>query len=70
MKQYHSGYYYIEGTCATQVASTTKIFPTHCNIPYLSKDDKTVLAAEELVRVLEGIFLLPTIMKTKHAKIL
>ena len=54
MKHYRSGYYFIRSTCVVQVSSTNKLLPTHCSMPSLSEDNKTVLAAEEFVRVLEG----------------
>ena len=69
MNHYRCGLYFIESTRATQIAATTKLFPTHCPHPTLSEDDKTLLAAEELVRALEGALSLPTEMKVKHAKI-
>ena len=53
-KHYRCGLYFIPSTRAVRIASATKHFPSHCKMPSLSKEDRTLLAAYELAKLLEA----------------
>merc|ERR1712115_476468 len=71
MKHFWCGRYYIPHTRATRIASSVKLFPTHCKMPSISEGDETIIAAEELVKELSnGNKKLNCEQKLKHAKVL
>merc|ERR1711966_158149 len=37
------------GTRSTRIASSVKLFPTHCKMPTISEEDETIVAAAELM---------------------
>ena len=46
MDHYRCSLYFITETRATRISVTEKLFPTHCTLPSMSKQDKTILAEE------------------------
>ena len=71
MKHYRCGKYYIPHTRATRIASSVKLFPTHCKMPTISEEDETLIAAQELVNELaDGDKKLNCEQKLKYAKVL
>ena len=70
MKHYRCGRYFIPSTRAVRIASTTKHFPTHCSVPTISEADRTLLAAAELINIIDTSATLATKEKIKHAQIL
>ena len=70
MEHYRCNKFFIDATRGIRTASTTKLFPAHCAIPSISEEDKTIVAAAELVKVLEAAVSIPTAAKIEHAKII
>ena len=70
MKHYRCGLYFIAETQATQIASTTKLFPTHCKTLSISEEDHMLLAVKELVRTLGLKVTVPTNIKLQHNEVL
>ena len=54
MKYYRCGHYFVTHTRATRIANTVKLYPTRSNMPTISEEDKTALAAEELVKIIDA----------------
>ncbi len=70
MKHYRCGRYFIPTTRAIRIASSTKHFPTHCSVPTIAEHDRTLLAAADLIQVLEASLPLSTEEKIRHTKII
>merc|ERR1711966_189222 len=59
------------GTRSTRIASSVKLFPTHCKMPTISEEDETIVAATELVNELADTKKrMDCEQKVKYAKIL
>ena len=71
MHHYRCGLYFVTHTRATRIASSVKLYPTHCKLPTISEADETIIAAEELIQHLGNKNIqLECEQKLKHAKIL
>ena len=71
MKHYRCGKYFVDRTRATRIASSVKLFPTHCRMPAIFEEDAKILAAKELVQKLaNGNVRLNCEQKIRHAKFL
>ncbi len=70
MKHYRGGSYFIPHTRATRISSTVKLYPQHCTMPSISEEDGTIIAAEELVKLIDEKIALKCNDKVKHIKIL
>ena len=70
MKHYQCGCYFIPPTRAIQIASITKHYPTHYQIPTILQSNQTLLTAADLLKVSEASFLLSTKEILQHANML
>jgi len=50
------------------VANSTKLFPTHCNVPSFSQNEETIIAATDLVKEFGGIVPPRAKKKEQYAK--
>ena len=51
-KPYYCGKYFINHTRAVQISNTANILPTHSRIPSISKENDTIIATEEIFKVI------------------
>ena len=50
MKHYRCSRYFIDHTRAIRISNTVKLLPSHCKMPTISKEDNTIIAAEEIMK--------------------
>jgi len=69
-KHYRCLRFYCQLTRSYRISDTYKVYPAHCSPPTISEYDRTVLAADALLRQLHSITPLSAASKVKHAKII
>ena len=70
MDHYRCGKFYVDATKGIRIANATKLFPAHCSVPTVSELDKTLIAAKELVDILQADVTMPTKEKVEHVKLI
>ena len=50
MKNYRCGKHFINHTRAVCISNTTKLLPTHSQMPTISKEDNTLIVVEEIIK--------------------
>ena len=55
-------------THSYRTTATYELFPAHCKVPTVSEEDKTLIAATELLKVLKATVPTQADLKCRHAK--
>ena len=68
MKHYRCRKCFIKHTRAIRISNTAKLLPSHCQMPTVSKEDNTIITAEEIMKGIGQKLDADTIIK--HNKII
>ena len=53
-----------------RITGSYKLYPTHCKVPTISTNDRTILAAQDLIQALQGSTNSATTNTIRHAKVI
>ena len=56
MNHYRALIFFIESTRGVRISSNFRLHPTHCKVPTISEEDKTILAAANILNYVNSDF--------------
>ena len=69
-KHYQAKRFYVPLTRSYRISDSYKEYPAHCNMPTISEEDETIVAADALLTSLQGTTPSNATTKLRHAKAL